>query len=147
MSLVRQHPAADPAAALRHFSSRLVYEADSADVYEDLRNGVLDVILIDARTPETYARGHVPGAHNLPHRTITTESTAWIPHDAVLVTYCDGIGCNASTKAAIKLSALGFHVKEMIGGFDWWQRDGHPVATGDEHGTVSTAPDAIRCGC
>ena len=146
-SLVRQHLAADPPAALRYFSSRLVYEADGADVYEDLRNGTLGVVLIDARTPEYYARGHVPGAHNLPHRTISVESTAWIPRDAVLVTYCDGIGCNASTKAAIKLSALGFRVKEMIGGFDWWQRDGHPIVTGDEHGSLSARPGAIRCGC
>jgi rhodanese-related sulfurtransferase len=146
-SLVRQHPTADPATALRHFTSRLEFEADGADLYEDLRNGVQGVLAIDARTPEAYARGHVPGAHNLPHRTITPESTAWIPRDAVLVTYCDGIGCNASTKAAIKLSALGFRVKEMVGGFDWWQRDGHPVATGDGHGSITPAAGAIQCGC
>lgn len=145
-SLVRKQPAEDPAVALGHFSSRLVFETDAADVYEDLINDVEGVIVIDARKPEFYTRGHVPGAYNMPHREITAESTAWLPKDAVLVTYCDGIGCNASTKAAIKLSALGFRVKEMIGGFDWWLRDGNPAARGEERGSVA-AGAAIACSC
>lgn len=144
-SLVRQFAAADPEQALRHFTSRLVFEADAADVAHDLEAGVDGVIVVDARIPEFYARGHVPGAHNLPHRTITAESTAWIPREAVIVTYCDGIGCNASTKAAIKLSALGFRVKEMIGGIDWWKRDGLPVATGATHGGLDAT--VVKCGC
>jgi hypothetical protein len=44
-------------------------------------------------------------------------------------------------KAAAKLSALGFRVKEMVGGIDWWaRRDDLPVETG-------TAVGTIRCGC
>lgn len=143
-SLVRQFAAADPHRALQHFTARMVFEADPADVSHDLQAGVDGVIVIDARIPEFYAKGHVPGAHNLPHRTITAESTAWMSKESVIVTYCDGIGCNASTKAAIKLSALGFQVKEMIGGFDWWQRDGLPVATGEAHGSLNAT---VRCGC
>jgi rhodanese-related sulfurtransferase len=57
------------------------------------------------------------------------------------VTYCDGIGCNASTKAAVKLSRLGYRVKEMIGGIDWWRRDGLAVHEGE------TATRAVVCGC
>jgi rhodanese-related sulfurtransferase len=44
----------------------------------------------------------------------------------VYVIYCDGIGCNASTKGVYKLSLLEFRAKELLGGLDWWQRDGHP---------------------
>ena len=40
------------------------------------------------------------------------------------VTYCDGIGCNASTKGALNMAKLGFRVKELMGGLDWWKRDG-----------------------
>ena len=123
-------------AALAHFESRLEWEIDAADLHSD-RDAY---IVIDARTPEAFATGHVPGAVNLPHRTITAE-TAQFPKDAVLVTYCDGIGCNASTKAAVKLSRLGYRVKEMIGGIDWWRRDGLPVHDGE------SAPRAVACGC
>jgi rhodanese-related sulfurtransferase len=123
-------------AALAHFEIRLEWEIDSADLHAN-RDAY---IVIDARTQEAFATGHVPGAINLPHRTITAE-TARFPKDAVLVTYCDGIGCNASTKAAVKLSRLGYRVKEMIGGMDWWRRDGLPVHDGE------TATYAVACGC
>jgi rhodanese-related sulfurtransferase len=45
----------------------------------------------------------------------------------VVVTYCWGPGCNAATKGAARLAALGFRVKEMIGGIEYWRREGHPV--------------------
>jgi rhodanese-related sulfurtransferase len=45
----------------------------------------------------------------------------------VLVVYCWGPGCNAATKAAAKLASLGFQVKEMIGGLEYWRREGYPV--------------------
>ena len=59
------------------------------------------------------------------------ESTTALDKDLVYVTYCDGVGCNASTKAALKLAGLGFRVKELMGGLDWWKRDGHPVEKGE----------------
>lgn len=51
---------------------------------------------------------------------MSVETTANLPKDALVVVYCDGIGCNASTKGALKMLLLGFQVKELIGGLDWW---------------------------
>ncbi|MBV9495766.1 MAG: hypothetical protein JOZ54_16080 [Acidobacteria bacterium] len=127
------------------FALKLEHETDCADVAEDLMGG-LGMIVIDARKPELYERGHVPGAINFPHRTMTAESVQILPRDTLLVTYCDGIGCNASTKAALKLSGFGFRVKEMLGGLDWWIRDGLPVARGGETGSLRPA-STIACGC
>jgi rhodanese-related sulfurtransferase len=107
------------------FTLKLQYETDPADVAQELGKGT--ILVIDARTAEHYERGHVPGAINFPHRTMNEESVRRLPQDALLVTYCDGIGCNASTKAAQKLAGFGFRVKEMLGGLDWWMRDGLPV--------------------
>jgi 3-mercaptopyruvate sulfurtransferase SseA len=45
----------------------------------------------------------------------------------VAVVYCWSATCNAATKAAGRLSALGIQVKEMIGGLDAWIREGYPV--------------------
>jgi len=47
------------------------------------------------------------------------------------VCYCGGIGCDASTKTALQLLNLGFQVRELSGGLDWWKRDGY--ATAGEH--------------
>lgn len=56
--------------------------------------------------------------------------------------YCDGIGCNASTKTALKLLMLGFEVRELIGGLDWWKRDGYPT----EGDSAQSGSEAV-CGC
>jgi rhodanese-related sulfurtransferase len=96
--------------------------------------------VIDARSAEAFAREHIPGAINLPHRTMSAETTATLERGALIVVYCDGIGCNASTKGALRMAQLGFRVKELIGGLDWWKRDGHPTGSNDVLGTG-------RCGC
>ena len=82
--------------------------------------------MLDVRDPAAYAAGHVPGAQSLPHATIGPESTAGLPHDAVLVTYCWGPHCNGATQAAARLAALGFSVKEMLGGVAGWAAEGYP---------------------
>jgi rhodanese-related sulfurtransferase len=133
--------------AIDFFAMKLEHETDCADVAEALRNGGPDFIVIDARVPDLYERGHVPGAINFPHRTMTAESVQRLPREALYVTYCDGIGCNASTKAALKLAGFGFRVQEMLGGIDWWMRDGLPVARGAEAGSLVQPAAAIACGC
>ena len=88
--------------------------------------------MIDARSPEAFAAGHVPGAVNLPPRGHRRRPRPPPPSrdGAIAVTYCAGPHCNASTLAALRLAQLGYPVKEMLGGWDYWCRDGYPVATG-----------------
>jgi len=111
---------------INHYRDKLEYETDSWDLSVVLKQGE-KVVVIDARSPENYAKEHIPGAINLPHRTMSKESTGKLDAAALYVVYCDGIGCNASTKGALNLTQLGFRVKELIGGLDWWKRDGHPT--------------------
>jgi rhodanese-related sulfurtransferase len=118
---------ADPNAAHNHFLSRLSFETDPSDVHHDITNKVVGIVVVDARTPESFARGHVPGAINLPHLTIDSSTTASLLRDKVIVTYCDGVFCNASTKAAAKLTALGFKVKEMLDGMEGWRKEGYAI--------------------
>ena len=130
-SLVLSTPAAAPAAALTFFQRKLAAETDPSDVYTDMQNGTNDFMLLDVRSPEAYARSHAVGAINLPHVAISAETTAAFPKDKLLVVYCWGPGCNGATKAAMKLSALGFMVKEMIGGMEYWEeKERYPVAHG-----------------
>ena len=126
-SAVREYPAADPAAAQRHFLARLSVETDVSDVVHDLTRGTGNLVLLDMRSAEDYAVCHIPGAISLPHRRISAESTQAFPRDGQLVTYCWGPACNSSTKGAAKLAALGFSVKEMIGGLEYWRQEGCPV--------------------
>ena len=118
-------------AAAQHFRTKLAFETDAWDLNEMLRSGQ-NVVVIDARSAAAFADGHLPGAISLPHRNMTEETTRDLDREALFVTYCDGIGCNASTKGALRMAELGFQVKELIGGIDWWKRDGYPVETSAE---------------
>jgi rhodanese-related sulfurtransferase len=120
-------PPAAPALAARHFQWRLGFETDPSDVHADLQAEVADFVVVDARTPKAYAAGHVPGAINLPHREIGEQTLGAIPVEQTIVVYCDGPACNAATRGAAALAALGYRVKEMIGGLEYWLREGFPV--------------------
>src|SRR5260370_31011993 len=87
----------DPVVAHNHFLSKLSFETDPSDVYHDITDKISGIVVIDARTPETYGRGHVPGAINMPHRTIDSTTTASLPRYKMLMTYCDGGFCTPST--------------------------------------------------
>jgi len=126
-SFVLEHPAAAPADAHRHFAARLSVETDPSDVHADLERGVDRIIVVDARSAQHFAECHVPGAISLPHRSITEQTTSSLSRDVCVVVYCWGPACNAATKAGARLSALGFTVKEMIGGLEYWRREGYAV--------------------
>jgi rhodanese-related sulfurtransferase len=128
---------------IRHYEDKLNHETDSWDLNEAIQNGE-NIIAIDARSAEAFAEEHIPGAMSLPHRTMNSETTSHLDQESLYVTYCDGIGCNASTKGALKMARLGFRVKELIGGLDWWKRDGYPTATSEEC-CPDTQPTSCDC--
>ena len=126
-SRVLEFEAADPKTAEAHFSRKLALETDPSDVHADLARGEAGFVLVDARAPEAYAREHLPGAVNLWHRTIDRTTAGALPKDKLLVVYCTDVACNASAKGALKLSRLGFRVKEMVGGIGAWRQEGYPT--------------------
>jgi len=126
---------------IRHFERKLAYEIDAWDLKTAIDSGE-NVVVIDARSADAFARQHIPNAISIPHRSMSESTTGNFDRKALYVTYCDGIGCNASTKGALNMTRLGFRVKELIGGLDWWKRDGYP--TEGDHAAHRSAAD---CGC
>ncbi len=98
---------------IKHYEDKLRFEIDSWDLFESINKGV-NVVVIDARSNEAYEIQHIPNSINIPHRTMDEASTAHLDKSALFVTYCDGIGCNASTKGALNMSRLGCNVKELL---------------------------------
>ena len=126
---------------LSYYEQKLKFEVDSWDLAEALKNGE-KIIALDARSKEAYESEHIPGAINIPHRTMTLENTSHLDKDVLYITYCSGIGCNASTKGALNRIKLGFRVKELTGGLDWWKRDGY-----ETHGHIVNKVPVINCAC
>ena len=84
-----------------------------------------DVLWIDARSEEDFAKDHIPGALSLNEknweRALPQLFESWQPPRSIIV-YCSA-GCPASAKIAAKLTALGIEpVRVMEGGYEEWKR-------------------------
>ena len=97
----------------------LRFHTDAWDLSVDLKAGRAAIVVIDARCRDAYIALHIPAAVSFLHREMNSETTARLDRGKVYVVYCDGIGCNASTKGAYKLARLGFRTKELLEGLDW----------------------------
>ncbi len=142
---------ANPADAAAHFARRLAVETDVSDVHAALESGAPGFVLVDTRSAESWAQGAVPGAVHLPGRELAGRAAAELDPAVPVVTFCWGPGCNGATRAALTLARLGYRVREMIGGYEYWAREGLPVQTaaGVSRPDVDplTAPAGITCGC
>jgi rhodanese-related sulfurtransferase len=103
--------AATVADAAAHFKALLAYETDCWDVHEAMELSEPGFVLLDVRSPELFAAGHVPGAISLPHRRINDRNLEQYPAETLLVVYCAGPHCNGADKAAVRLTQLGRPVK------------------------------------
>jgi rhodanese-related sulfurtransferase len=109
--------------AMNYFEQKLAHETDAADVAAALGS----FTLVDARSEAAYDAAHLPGALSLARDELP---------DGPLVVYCWSPGCNGATKACARLIASGrSDVKEMIGGFEYWVREGYDVV-GEPRGLV-----------
>ena len=124
MSIVTEVAAAPASVALARFESVLQFETDCWDVRHALGIGAPDFVLLDVRSPNQFAAGHIAGATHLPHGKITQEKLAHYAADTVFVTYCAGPHCNGAVRAAIRLARLGRAVKTMPGGVTGWIDEG-----------------------
>lgn len=126
---------------IAHYQRKLAYEMDSADVFQALEQQAA-IVVVDTRKKFAYNLAHIPGALSLPHLEMNEASTQHLDRNKTYICYCDGIGCNGSTKGALKMAQLGFKVKELIGGIDWWKRDGYAT-----EGTQATQGTIVQCAC
>lgn len=117
-------PAAAPADAAAHFERLSHFETDCSDVHASMAQQPTGFVLLDVRSPQAYAQGHVPGAVNLPHGRIVARNLAAYPPDTLFVVYCNGPHCNGADRAALALARLGRPVKKMIGGVTGWLDEG-----------------------
>jgi rhodanese-related sulfurtransferase len=124
-------PAAASPTAVAYFASLLEFETDCWDVHDAMERPDPGFVLLDVRSPELFAAGHVPGAVNLPHRRINDRNLAPYPDGTLFVTYCAGPHCNGADKGALRLAQLGRPVKKMIGGVEGWKDEGFELSRPD----------------
>jgi rhodanese-related sulfurtransferase len=133
--------------AVAHFAARLTFQTDVSDVHADLTAGNPALVVVDSRSRAAWDQGRIPGALHLPTAEIPLRANDLVPVGAVVVTYCWGPGCNGATRAALAFACLGYRVKEMIGGYEYWVREGLPVRTSAGEHTSPPDPLTVPCGC
>jgi rhodanese-related sulfurtransferase len=142
-----------PALAIAELERRLALGTDASDVHAALDVGATGFVVVDSRSDAAWAQGHVPGALHLPTALVASRGLEVVPPGTLVVTYCWGPGCNGATRAALEFARLGFAVREMWGGIEYWTREGFGV---EVDGVVTAgAPDpltaplghAVSCGC
>lgn len=126
-SAVTSVPPAPSQLAKAHFAESFAFETDCWDVHDALSKGP-DFVLLDVRSPDSFAKGHVPNAVNLPHRKMVESKMSSWPHDTVFITYCAGPHCNAAARGALRLAELGRPVKIMAGGVMGWLDEGFELS-------------------
>jgi rhodanese-related sulfurtransferase len=137
--------------AIDHFAAKLQFETDPSDVHADIEDGV-EFVLVDSRAEVAWLQGRITGAIHLPTREIAARALELIPHGTPVVVYCWGPGCNGSTRAALEFARLGYAVKEMIGGYEYWAREGYPIENGAgpilrEKDELTAPLNSISCAC
>jgi rhodanese-related sulfurtransferase len=144
-------PPAEPADAAAHFAARLAFHTDVSDVHAALAGGDPGFVLLDSRGDAAWRQGRIPGAIHLPTARIAAEAPALIDPAVPVVVYCWGPGCDGATRAALALARLGYRVKEMLGGIEYWIREGFAVDTDAGPRRLPadplTAPAGAACAC
>jgi rhodanese-related sulfurtransferase len=126
---------------IEFYESKLAFEMDPSDLLNELEKNNA-IVPLDTRQSFGFEKEHIPNAIHIPHRDMNEESTKHLDKSKTYVCYCDGIGCNASTKGALKMTKLGFKVKELIGGIEWWKFDGYATV-----GKEPIKGTEIQCAC
>jgi rhodanese-related sulfurtransferase len=124
------------------FAAKLTFQTDPSDLAADRAAGAAPLV-IDVRSGPAWSQGRIPGAVHVPNADLAARAAEVAPDkQAPIVVYCWGPGCNGSTRAALTLATLGYtHVQELIGGFEYWAREGLAVVT--DTGRSRQAPDPL----
>ncbi len=133
--------------AVAFFASRLAFQTDVADVHAAFASGDPGFVLVDSRSTGAWEQGRIPGGVHLPTAEIPERASSLLDPGLPIVTYCWGPGCNGATRAALALARLGYPVREMLGGIEYWTREGFAVET--DAGLALAEPDPLTtpCGC
>ncbi len=113
--------------AEKHFGEKLKFQIDPTGLEHAIKEGKGDCVIVDVRGRNAYKDGHIPGAIDIPIEELSGRMGA-LPKDKTIYIYCYNIVCFRAPKAAYALAQNGFeHVVEVFGGYEEWQRRGHPV--------------------
>lgn len=102
-------------------------ETSAAELSRQMGEGK-KVLVIDVRSPEEFASGHIPGATNIPIEELSKRiGEMKVSKDTTIVTICEHGG--RSSRAALELQKLGYKSSSFCK-LESWKKEGHKTETG-----------------
>jgi rhodanese-related sulfurtransferase len=91
------------------------------------RRGDKDAVVVDVRTPEEFAAGHIPGAINIPvQRSDFDQKVSALDKSKEYLVHCARGGRSAT--AASKMDKMGFkNLADFTGGMEAWKKANKPI--------------------
>jgi rhodanese-related sulfurtransferase len=118
-TMMRVH---DPAKAKAFFEDKMAFTTGPVELERMLKSGQNGINVVDVREAEDYAKGHIPGAKNLPRDKWNTFEG--LQRDKTNVVYCYTHVCHLGAAACVEFAGHGFPVMELEGGFEVWKENG-----------------------
>ncbi len=103
--------------AKAYFQDKMAFTTGPVELERMMKSG--DINVVDVREADDYAKGHIPGAVNLPHE--KWDTLEGLKKDKINVLYCYSQVCHLAATAALEFLDKGYSVMELDGGFPAWK--------------------------
>ena len=120
----------DPVKAAAYFEDKLNFTTGPVELDRMIKT-CENIVIVDVRDAEDFAKGHIPGAINLPKG--TWDKLTGLNKHRTNVVYCYSLLCHLATSACLEFASKGYPVMELEGGFKGWEDADFEV----EHETVN----------
>ena len=109
----------DPARAKAYFEDKLAFTTGPVELERWIKTGENNLVVVDVRAAEDFAKGHISGAINLPKD--KWESLQGLSKEKTNVVYCYTQQCHLAANACAQFASRGYPEMEMEGGFEAWK--------------------------
>src|SRR5262245_27006536 len=108
-----------PASARRYFEDKLAFTTGPVELDRWIRTREDNLVLVDVRAAEDFAKGHIPGAINLPKE--RWQNPQGLSNNKTNVVYCYTQQCHLAANACVQFATMDYPVMELEGGFAAWK--------------------------
>jgi rhodanese-related sulfurtransferase len=108
----------DAKKAKRYFARKLAFTTGPIELSHWLKDRK-DIKVVDVRDSKSYAKGHIPGAVNLPKE--KWHKLTPLDKNKANIVYCYSQVCHLAAHAALDFASAGYPVIELEGGYDTWK--------------------------
>jgi rhodanese-related sulfurtransferase len=118
----------DTARARAFFEQKVAFTTGPVELSHAIE-GHENIVIVDVREAEDYAKAHVPGAINIPRS--NWENADGLRKDATNIVYCYTQQCHLAANACVRFASQGYPVMELEGGFEQWQENDLETESGN----------------